>query len=102
MSLRLVVRPEAESDIASAAQWYEQRRPGLSLDFRSALDRTLSSILEAPELYARVYRDLRRALLRRFPYGVFYLRRAEVIIVLAVLHTSRNPKLWRTRFKRSG
>jgi len=102
MSQRIVVRPEAESDIAAAAQWYEERRPGLSLEFRSALDRTLLSIENNPELYARVYRSLRRALLRRFPYGVFYLQRAEDIVVVAVLHTSRDPRLWRARFTRLG
>lgn len=102
MSRRLIVRPEAENDIAATAQWYEERRPGLSLEFRSALDQTLSSIESNPELYARVYRSLRRALLRRFPYGVFYVQRAEGMVVVAVLHTSRDPRLWRARFKRLG
>ena len=102
MTQRLIVRPEAESDIASAAQWYEEQRPRLSLDFRAALDQTLSAIESRPEQFARVYREFRRALLRRFPYGVFYVQRAEGIIVTAVLHTSRHPRLWRARFKREG
>jgi plasmid stabilization system protein ParE len=101
MSRGLVLRPEAENDIATAAQWYEEQGSSkLSLDFRSALDQTFSSIKDNPELYARAYRSLRRALLRRFPYGVFYVLQPEGIVVLAVLHTSRNPKLWRTRFQR--
>jgi plasmid stabilization system protein ParE len=100
MSRWLIVRPEAESDIVSAAEWYDEQRPGLSLEFRSALDQTLLAIKENPELYARVYHDLRRALLHRFPYGVFYVQRAEGVIVAAVLHTSRSARLWRTR--RSG
>lgn len=99
MSRRLVLRPEAENDIAEAARWYEEQRSGLSLEFRSALDQTLFAIESNPDLYTQVYRDVRRALLRRFPYGVFYVRRAEEVIVAAILHTSRNPRRWRARFR---
>lgn len=69
MSQRLILRPEAEKDIAEAAEWYEQQRPGLSLRFRGALDNTFASIEKNPRLHAQVYRDPRRALVRRFPYG---------------------------------
>lgn len=99
MSRPLVVRPEAESDVAAAVQWYEGQRPGLSLAFRSALDRAFSTIIENPDRYARIYRDVRRALVRRFPYGVFYIEQGERIVVVGVLHTSRNPTLWRSRSK---
>jgi plasmid stabilization system protein ParE len=99
MSRRLIVRTEAEKDVAAAAQWYEERSSGLSLRFRASLDRALSLIENNPELYAPVYRGLRRALLRRFPYGVFYIPRDEDIIVVAVLHTSRDPGLWEARLK---
>lgn len=99
MSQRLIVRPEAEQDIASAARWYEERQPGLSLAFRSALDRTLATIIENPDSYTPVHRNIRRALLRRFPYGVFYVRQTERIVVLAVLHTSRDPTLWSSYLK---
>lgn len=102
MSHLLIVRPEAEADIAAAQQWYEGRRRGLGLEFRSALDDTVSSIAANPKLYASVYRSLRRALLRRFPYGVFYLVQPETVIVVGVLHTSRSPRLWRARFKGRG
>src|SRR6266545_1957340 len=77
----------------------EEQRPGLSLEFRSALDLTFSAIGGNPALYAPIYRELRRALLRRFPYAVFYVERTDELIVAAVLHTSRNPRLWRARLK---
>ena len=99
MSQRLVLRPEAESDIAEAAAWYDQQRAGLSLQSRAALDKTFAAIEENPQLHAQVYRNLRRALVRRFPFGVFYVSRTEGVIVVAVLHTTRNPRLWRARFK---
>jgi plasmid stabilization system protein ParE len=97
---RIIIRPEAEGDIAETREWYEERQRGLSLEFRSALDDTMSSIAGNPELYARIYRNLRRALVARFPFAVFYVLRKESIIVIAVLHTSRSPALWRNRLKK--
>lgn len=99
MSQRLVLRPEAERDIAEAAEWYDQQRVGLSFQFRAALDNTFASIEENPRQHAQVYRNLRRALVRRFPYGVFYAPLAEEVVVVAVFHTARDPRLWRARFQ---
>ncbi|MCC6868991.1 MAG: type II toxin-antitoxin system RelE/ParE family toxin [Burkholderiales bacterium] len=69
------------------------------MEFRAALDNTFASIEEHPRLYAQVYRSLHRALVRRFPYGVFYTPRVEELVVVAVLHTARSPRLWRGRFE---
>lgn len=102
MTRRLVVRREAEDDIAAVLQWYEEQQKGLSLDFRTSLDHVFASIAANPELYGRIYRQLRRALLPRFPYGVFYVIQPESTVIVAVLHTSRNPKLWRDRTKNRG
>jgi hypothetical protein len=65
MTLRLVVRAAAEADIAGAALWYEQRSPGLGSEFLRAVDVTLAEIVRRPERFPVVYRDSRRALLRR-------------------------------------
>jgi toxin ParE1/3/4 len=99
MSLRLILRQEAESDVAHAAKWYEQQRADLSLEFRAALDKTFAAIQDRPALHALVYRDVRRALVRRFPFAVFYIVQPDSVIVVAVLHTARNPRLWRNRLK---
>ena len=99
MSQRLVLRPEAESDIAEAADRYDQQSAGLSLQFRAALDNTFAVIEENPRLHAHVYRNLRRTLVRRFPFGIFYISRTDDVIFVAVFHTARNPRLWRARFK---
>jgi toxin ParE1/3/4 len=96
MSQRLIFRPEAQKDVAEAAEWYDQQSAGLSLRFRAALDNTLAAIEENPRLHPQV---LRRALVRRFPFGIFYVPRTDGVIVVAVLHTARDPRLWRARFK---
>jgi plasmid stabilization system protein ParE len=99
MTYGLLLRPEAESDVADAADWYDRQRPGLSLEFREALDKTFAAIADNPRSHPQVYRSLRRALVRRFPFGVFFVPRAESVLVVAILHTSRDPRLWRMRVR---
>ena len=63
MSLRLIVREKAESDIESAFRWYEEQRPGLGADFIRSVDAALASVQRDPELYQLVYRNARRVVL---------------------------------------
>ena len=69
---------------------------------KAELDSRLDALEKNPQLHASIYRKLRRALVRRFPYGVFYVERADDIVVVAVLHTSRDPRLWRIRSRSAG
>jgi len=97
MKRALIIRPEAERDLAEAYQWYESQLAGLGSDFLLRLDATLSSIQRTPDLYPTVHRKIRRALIRRFPYGIFYLVERNRIVVLGVLHARRDPRTWRRR-----
>jgi plasmid stabilization system protein ParE len=95
--VRLVVREAAEADIAEAARWYEQRSPGLGSEFLRAVDVTLAEIARMPERYPIVRGGARRALLRRFPYAVFFVVRPNLVSVIACLHARRDPRHWRER-----
>jgi plasmid stabilization system protein ParE len=97
MPVELILAPEAEEDISSAYGWYEDRRPGLGEDFLSAVDACLEAIRRQPEMHAVVIESYRRALLRRFPFGVFYEHLGDRVIVYGVFHTSRDPQQWRQR-----
>lgn len=97
MSLRLVIRPEAEEEMADAFDWYEKRVPGLGSEFLLCVDATFNSILRRPQQYPQVHRIVRRALTRRFPYEVFFVDDAERVVILAVFHAKRNPKNWEKR-----
>ncbi len=90
----IVVQPAAEAEITEAFRWYESRSEGLGSEFMRALDAALSAVQRNPGSYAAVHGPVRRAMLRRFPYGVFYLLDGEVIVVLACFHASRAPKPW--------
>jgi toxin ParE1/3/4 len=94
MSYKLILRQEAERDLVEAYKWYEEKIPGLGTDFLAVIDRALESIQANPARFPVTYRNVRRALMRRFPYGIFYFLEGENIIVLAVLHTARNPAKW--------
>ena len=94
MARQLVIRPEAEADIAEAYRWYEDQQPELGADFLLALDTTFQLIRQNPNLYPKLYKDIRRVLIRRFPYGIFYLEEEDRVVVLAVLHARRDPGQW--------
>ena len=93
----VLIRPAAAADIEDAFLWYEGQRSGLGLEFRAELKATLDRLAANPSLYQVVHRATRRALLRRFPYGVFYRVYPEAIVVVAVMHGRRAPTRWRTR-----
>ena len=97
MTSRLVVRAAAEADVLQAALWYEQRSPGLGTEFLRAIDVTLAEIARMPERYPRVHAEVCRALLRRFPYSVYFVASSDLISVIACMHANRDPRRWEER-----
>ena len=94
---RLRLTLEAELDLDEAYSWYQAQAPGLAADFLGAVNTCLASIRRHQEAYQLVDPTMRRALLQRFPYAVFYEVEAVDIIVYAVFHCARNPRSWRPR-----
>jgi plasmid stabilization system protein ParE len=94
MSLPVVYRRNVGRDMAGAVGWYEDQRAGLGEEFLSAVKASFDAIQEFPEMFARVHGELRRAVVSRFPYAVFYRIEPKRVVVLAVLHMARDPKLW--------
>lgn len=97
MAAELVLAPEAEQDIAETYAWYEARRVGLGEEFLSSVDACLESIRRTPQMCVAVHESYRRALVRRFPYAIFYEHVEGKVIVYCVFHTSRDPGKWRQR-----
>jgi len=93
----LLIRPEAEADIEEAYHWYECQRSGLGSDFLLCVEEGLEKIQKDPEMYPVVHRNVRRLLIRRFPYGIFYITGPGLTTVLAVFHGHRDPKVWKSR-----
>jgi plasmid stabilization system protein ParE len=92
---RVVLSIEAFAHVAEAFSWYQRERAGLGWEFDADLQRTFALLVERPEAAPEVHRGLRRALLQRFPYVVYYQSQADAVLVRAVLHTRRRPRRWR-------
>jgi len=97
MARQLVVQPQSELDIQAAAVWYEGQRTGLGERFLAELDHVFRRIVDNPQQFPRLETTVHRALLRHFPYGVYFLAEEESIQVLAVLHLHRHPEMWKSR-----
>ena len=97
MAHRLTVSNRAVREIGEAYEWYEEQVSGLGKDFLEALAEQFKTIARSPQLYAETQRGVRRALLSRFPYGVFYASKGDIVSVLGVVHTSRHPRRWPRR-----
>lgn len=97
MAHDLIIRPAAEAELADAYAWYEDRIPGLGADFLNAVEAALSSIKRNPDTGPVVHQSIRRSLIRRFPYAIFYIEEPTRIVVLAVFHVRRNPATWKNR-----
>jgi toxin ParE1/3/4 len=91
---RLLVRRLAKADVRSAARRYELQRPGLGREFVAEVDKALGRVAENPLQYQVLRREVRRAIVRRFPYGVFYRVEARTIVVFCVMHLHRDPESW--------
>jgi plasmid stabilization system protein ParE len=97
VTYRVIVRPLAERDLMDATAWYDLRRSGLGEEFLDSFDELQARLERMPLIYPVVYRGVRRAVLRRFPYLVYFLVRDEVVFVTACLHAARDPRLIRRR-----
>ena len=91
--------PEADAELTEARQWYAHQRQDLDLEFMECIDEALSRVVRRPNLYPIVYRNLRRVVVRRFPFAVFYEVTADEIQVIAVFHSRRNPERWKSRVR---
>jgi toxin ParE1/3/4 len=97
LTLPLILSPEAETDFDTTFDWYEQQRAGLDIDSASRVQAALDLIVSWPELFAVRAENVRRAPVRRFPYSVYYRVEPDRVVVLAIVHTSRDQSAWLDR-----
>jgi toxin ParE1/3/4 len=93
----LIIRPAAEAEMADAFDWYEKYVSGLGSEFLLAADAVFQGIARHPAQYPLIHKTVRRAILRRFPYEVFFVAETNRVVVLAVFHAKHNPKHWQQR-----
>lgn len=97
MNQTLIFHQLALEELQEAHNWYEEKRKGLGIEFMDAIDEIAQRILANPESFPKADQERRKALPARFPYLVVFEMHGDVILVVAVIHASRNPKRWQDR-----
>ncbi|MEN9523179.1 MAG: hypothetical protein RL065_1556 [Bacteroidota bacterium] len=92
MTYRLVLTEDAENDIVDATLWYEAQHNGLGKEFLLCLEAAKNTILRSPNAFHFRHKKLKGILVNRFPYLVLYKIIEHTIYLIAVFHTSRNPR----------
>jgi toxin ParE1/3/4 len=94
VAYRLKFSGRAVRELGEAYEWYETQSPGLGSEFELAFELQLKRLEQVPRLYPEILPGVRRTLLPRFPYGVFYVVKDDLVHVLGVIHTARSPARW--------
>ncbi len=89
--MRVVYHPDAETEVIQAAQYYESKLTGLGGDFLTETDSAVETILSDPSRFPVIEDDIRRYLVKRFPYGIYYRIAGDTVRVLVVKHHKRHP-----------
>ena len=89
--------PDAKAEFLAAIESYEDREPGLGSDFAMEVHSTIENVISFPQAWPVLEDDIRRCLIRRFPYGIVYSHDKGVILILAVMHLHRDPEYWKDR-----
>jgi plasmid stabilization system protein ParE len=97
MSLRVVFGRAAKDELEEAAAWYEDRQRGLGEEFLNEIAVAIDRAASHPKRHPFVREDVQRAVLRRFPYAVYFRQRDQALVILAVFHGRRNPLVWKRR-----
>ena len=99
MSFRVNVRHRAELDITEAQAWYENQRSGLGIEFHTEVSQVFTTLSKTPLLYPILYRDVRRVVIHRFPFLLWYRVHGETVIVLACTHAKQDPNKVKTHLR---
>jgi plasmid stabilization system protein ParE len=90
--MRVLFRPEARAESIEARDWYESRAPGLGFEFVRMLEAALAAATRNPQAFAIVEGELRRVILRKFPYSLIFRLDPGQLVVIAVFHHRREPQ----------
>ena len=94
---RLEANVAVELDVEAAFEWYEAEETSLGVLFLEELRSTYQRILDNPLAFQEIRSGIRRALTRKFPYAIYFVIERQTILIIAVLHTARDPEEWQKR-----
>jgi len=88
---------QAEKDLREVFLWDEEKKPRLGFLFKDFLETAIPNIKQNPLKFQIRYKNIRNRFLNKFPFGIQYWIFENEIIILAVLHTSLEPKMWQKK-----
>jgi hypothetical protein len=94
---QLIISEDARLDALKAALWYESQRSGLGSEFELCLEAALNQIQRNPLHYEKRYEDFRIHFVSRFPYGIHYMFKEDIVMVFGIFHMHQNPTNWFNR-----
>jgi toxin ParE1/3/4 len=95
----VILHPHATHELQEAADYYERQQVGLGDRFLDAVESGFTQIRRSPFTWRRIRGDIRRFLVRTFPFGMVYIYKADQVFVLAVMHLKREPNYWLGRLE---
>lgn len=98
--MKYVFHPEALIEFKESALYYTKKNSKLGLAFYIEVVNTIDKILKTPARYRIIEEDVRRCLTKRFPYGILYTIEEDYILIIAVMHCSREPYFWKNRINK--
>jgi plasmid stabilization system protein ParE len=99
--MRYAFHPEARREYLDAIAFYQRRQTALAASFTREIEAVIEQICTAPDRWRLFEQDIRRCISRRFPYAVLYSVEAEYVLIIAVMHCSREPDYWKHRISES-
>jgi plasmid stabilization system protein ParE len=93
--------PEALEEYQQAALWYDQREQKVARQFLDAVEDAIKRVVDSPTRWRVIEDDIRRCLTRVFPYAILYTIETDYLLIVAVMHCSREPGYWKHRVVKS-
>lgn len=98
MALTLKITSKAQKDVIKAYEWYEKQATGLGLEFVERVNSRINHIAREPNHFQIVFANsVKRALVSRFPYAIYFVEKDSTLIVYGIFHQRANPSRWKTR-----
>ena len=98
--METIFLPPAKAEFTNATSYYNMQSEGLGYEFAAEVKRTLGRIVQYPDAWFKLSKRTRRCRTNRFPYGVIYQVRKEAVLIVAIMHLSREPETWKSRLKK--
>lgn len=95
--MRVEILDVAEAELLEAISYFNEQSEGLGFEFAAEVNQTIMRIVQFPDAWTKLSKRTRRCRTKRFPYGLVYQVRGDLVLIIAVMHLRRHPDTWKSR-----